>query len=203
MVVYSTHSDYAYEASDGTLYREVADFENGICHKVPVPGARPPPDVVSPPPRWPGRWHDTRVEVLEPATRSCFRLLGAKGPKVTMVLKTSQILFPGVLLRTDKEFEETRQDPYWPNGWDCVNFKTTYVPQMLERFAKEDMAGRVKVVWKADCGTQQFLDRRVEIEKIGWKILNVKDQDRQTTFTARWRGVGPLGVQRMQDLSIC
>ena len=74
---------------------------------------------------------------------------------------------------------------------------------MLERIVKEDTAGRVKVMWKADCGTQQFLDRRAEIEKIGWKILNVKDQDRQTTFTARWRGVGPLGVQRMQDLSIC
>ena len=94
LVVYPTHSDYAYEASDGTLYREVADFENGICHKVPVPGARPPPDVVSPPPRWPGRWHDTRVEVLEPATRACFRLLGAKGPKVTMVLKIARLYFP-------------------------------------------------------------------------------------------------------------
>ena len=187
--------NYAYENDDGTLYQKGFDPSkpwDEMDYKVYLP-----PEARASP-RQPRR-HDGKLELLEPAMHACFRLLGADGPKVKMVLEPCRV-FPGdVVLDTEKRLDEMAL--LLNNGERQEDMVTTYVPRMLERFAKEETAGRVQVVWKSDCREEAFLERREGIKKAGWEFLDVK-YGPHVIFTARWQGEESFDSQGMTGLSI-
>ena len=187
--------DYAYKNDDGTLYQKEFDALKPL-NKMDYNVYLPPEARASP--RQP-RDHDGKLELLEPAMRASFRLLGADGPKVKMVLQSCGRVFPSdVVLDTEKRLDWAA----WAlnNGERQENMVIIYVPRMLELFAKEETAGRVEMVWESDCGEDIFLERQEEIEKVGWEFLDVKYGGFHVAFTARWRGEEPLDWQGMTGL---
>ena len=55
---------------------------------------------------------------------------------------------------------------------------TTYLPEMLERFAKEETGGRVKIVWTGFWDSENWaLSERV-VEYAGWEIVKVVNRER-------------------------
>ena len=190
LIVRFPYCEHAFLDPDGSLFQIVHEGINGemrTYYQVCPPEVRTPLDLTTVsrnflPPM-------SNVELLEPAARACFRKLGSTGPRVKIVLEPLARELPGIGLLTDSEIKTLEREGKHEH---TLPVESLYVPEALENWAREETAGRVSVVWETICSSQAFVDRKTQIEEIGWEILTVAAAEfggkPGTAFEVRLRG---------------
>ena len=201
LIIFFPYCQHAFVDPDGTLYQvcPVEDEEGRSHYRVCAPEVgRTPLDfkVVSPY----GFPKSCNVEILEPAARACFRAIGSTGSRMKFVMKPRWRELPGVGLYDNSEMNHPKN-----RGRKALRLlprESVYIPEALETIAKDETDERVAVIWMIHCPYDAFVDRKRQMEQVGWEILNAtgfKHLDKYATddshmkdifiiFEVRWRG---------------
>ena len=109
-----------------------------------------------------------RVDHLDPAIEACFRILGKNRSLLSLVLVLDLYLLPGL---------ELYHDPHSGENWDF----SLDLPVVIEKCRQELTAdsgaiSKVEVLWKGECGRDQFASQTKLIQDKGWVIIDAKER---------------------------
>ena len=168
LVVQMKIADKIYQCADGTLFDRQPYFWDKSPRQICIPEVHPPLDPSAP-------IVEGEVDPLDPAMRGCLRKLGSVGSKLQLTIELDDSDLPGVLRYRHA------------TGTD-----STYIAEILERFAAEETGGRVNVMWRG-MWKSRYWDYAVgRLDEAGWELMRAQERengrDTMVHFEVRRRG---------------
>ena len=120
-----------------------------------------------------------KVDHLDPAIEACFRILGKNRSSLSLVLELDMHLLPGLTML---------YDPHSGGDWDfSLDLPVVIEPCRQELTADAGATSKVEILWKGECGRDQFTSQTKLIQDKGWVIVDAKERyihhDRYPKFT--------------------